>query len=305
MEIPAELLRIPPEATLDWVASLIGPGARVTGVRRLRNAWSAAMHAVDVDDGHGNRHELVLRRWARVDVGPDPGVVENEAAALTLLASAKDLLVPALVATDPDGVHSDAPTLVMTRLDGRDVLAPPDIDAFLDGMISTLRAVHAVPVPAGALYDYRPWGLGDLTEPPSWSRRPDIWHRAFEIARHPVPEHRGVLCHRDFHPGNVLWHHGRVTGVVDWTHACLGPAAADVAHCRLNLALLFGLDVADEFSHRFGPLDDLAWFDVVDAVGTTPPETWRWHDAGRTDITIDSLIRALDDFLAAAVDRAS
>jgi aminoglycoside phosphotransferase (APT) family kinase protein len=305
MEIPAELLRNPPEATLDWVASLIGPGARVTGVRRLPNAWSAAMHAVDVEDGHRNRHELVLRRWARIDTRPDPGVVQNEAAALTVLTSAPDLLVPTLVATDPDGIHSDAPTLVMTRLGGRDELAPPDIDGFLDGLVTTLRAVHAVPVPPGALYDYRPWGLGDLTEPPSWSRRPDIWHRACEIVRHPVPAYRGVLCHRDFHPGNVLWHHGRVTGVVDWSHACLGPAAADVAHCRLNLAVLFGLDVADEFGRRFGPVDDLAWFDVVDAVGTTPPETWRWHDAGRTDITIDGLARSLDVFLAAAVDRAS
>ena len=305
MEIPAELRRIPPGATLEWVAGLIGPGARVTGVRRLRNAWSAAMHAVDVDDVHGNRHELVLRRWARADVGPDPGVVENEAAALTLLASAKDLLVPTLVATDPGGVHSDAPALVMTRLDGRDVLAPPDIESFLDGLVSTLCAVHAVPVQPDMLGDYQPWGLDDLTGPPSWSRRPGIWRRAFEIARRPVPANRRVLCHHDFHPGNVLWHHGRVTGVVDWTHACLGPAAADVAHCRLNLALLFGLDVADEFGDRFGPLDDLAWFDVVDAVGTTPPETWRWHDAGRIDITIDGLVRSLDDFLAAAVDRAS
>jgi aminoglycoside phosphotransferase (APT) family kinase protein len=305
MEIPAELLRIPPEATLDRVASLIGPGARVTGVRRLRNAWSAAMHAVDVDDGRGDRHELVVRRWARVDTRPDPGVLENEAAALTLLASAKDLLVPTLVAIDPDGVHADAPTLVMTRLAGRDALAPPDIDSFLDGLVTTLRAVHAVPLDPGALYDYQPWGLGDVTGPPAWSRRPDAWHRACEIARRPVPAYSGVLCHRDFYPGNVLWDHGRVTGVVDWTHACLGPAAVDVAHCRLNLTLLFGLDVADEFSRRFGPLDDLAWFDVVDAVGMEPPETWRWHDAGRTDITIDGLARSLDDFLAAAVDRAS
>jgi hypothetical protein len=48
MEIPAELRRTPLGATLEWVAGLIGPDARVTGVRRLRNAWSAAMHAVDV-----------------------------------------------------------------------------------------------------------------------------------------------------------------------------------------------------------------------------------------------------------------
>jgi hypothetical protein len=165
--------------------------------------------------------------------------------------------------------------------------------------------VHAVPVAPGALRDYVPWGLDRRTDPPGWSRRPDVWRRAFEVARAAVPAHPRVLCHRDFHPGNVLWRHGRPTGVVDWTHACRGPAAADVAHCRLNLALLFGVDVADEFALRYGPLDDLAWFDVVDTVGCEAPEVWRWHDAGRTDITPDALVAATDEFLARAVDRVS
>ena len=85
----------------------------------------------------------------------------------------------------------------------------------------------------------------------------------------------------------------------------MGPAAADVAHCRLNLTLLFGLEVADDFARRYGPLDDLAWFDLVDAVGWGPLEAWRWRDAGRTDITQDTLVQSFDDFLAAAVERLS
>jgi hypothetical protein len=309
MDIPAELRRIPPRSTLEWVAEPFGPGARVTAVRRLRNAWAAAVHAVDVDDDDGNRHELVLRRWVRTDIPPDPGVVENEAATLTLLAStsvlAPALDTPFLVAADPAGACSDAPSLVMTRLRGHYVLAPNDIDAFLDGLVTTLRAVHAVPVPPGALGDYRPWGLDDLTEPPPGWNATDVWARALEIARRAVPAHRRVLCHRDFHPGNVLWHHGRVSGVVDWTHACTGPAAADVAHCRLNLTLLFGLEIADDFARRYGPLDDLAWFDVVDVVAWGGIEAWRWHDAGRTDITKDALVQSFGEFLTAAVERLS
>ena len=53
--------------------------------------------------------------------------------------------------------------------------------------------------------------------------------------------------HRDFHPGNVLWRRGMVTGVVDWQAACTGPAVADVAHCRVNL-LTFGPDAAARFT---------------------------------------------------------
>jgi hypothetical protein len=52
MEIPVELRRMPPPATLEWVAGRFGRSARVVGVRRLHNAWAAAVHAVDVANGH-------------------------------------------------------------------------------------------------------------------------------------------------------------------------------------------------------------------------------------------------------------
>src|SRR4051812_6766819 len=152
MQIPVEMRRRPPAATLSWAAAQVGPAARVTRVRRLRNSWAAAMHAIDVEDGD-RTHRLVLRRWARTDLAPDIGVVENEAAALGLLASAARaaLPVPRLVGADAKGGHTDVPAVLMTRLPGRDVLAPPDLDAFLDRLVATLHAVHEVPVPPGTL----------------------------------------------------------------------------------------------------------------------------------------------------------
>ncbi|MDQ1475444.1 MAG: hypothetical protein QOE62_673 [Actinomycetota bacterium] len=304
MDIPVELRSDPPRSTLEWVAGHFGPGARVTGIRRMRNAWAAAVHALDVDDATGTRHELILRRWVRVDLETDVGVVENEAATLMFLEScAPGFVAPRLVTSDPEATSADVPALVMTRLPGRDDLSPADLDVYLDGLVTTLRAIHAAPAPANALGDYFPWGLDDLTDPPPWTRRPDVWHRALEIARRPVPAYTPVLCHRDFHPGNVLWRDGRVTGVVDWTSTCRGPVACDVAHCRNNLALLFGLEAADDFARRYGPVDDLTWFDVVDVVGWGELETWRWSEAGRPDISDDTVIRSTDDFLAAAVAR--
>ena len=304
MEIPIELRRMPPHATLAWVAGHFGPKARVIGIRRLRNAWAAAMHAVDVEDGHGERHELVVRRWVRPDAPPDPGVVENESATLTLLSGATEVIAPLLVAADASGSAADVPAVVMTRLPGHDDLAPSDLDAYLDGLVDALHAIHAVPVPPDIeLETYRPWGLERLTEPPPWTRQRSVWQRAISIARGPIPAYTTVFCHRDYHPGNVLWHNGRVSGVVDWTHACRGPAAADVSHCRANLTLLFGLDVADDFGRRYGPVDDLAWFDLITQVGFGELSTWRWHDAGRFDIDEESLIRAGDALLVSAVER--
>jgi aminoglycoside phosphotransferase (APT) family kinase protein len=263
------------------------------------------MHSLDVDDGTGTVDRLVLRRYARTDMPPDIGVVENEAAALGVIESTA-IPAPRLVATDPRGTETDVPALLMTRLTGRDNLAPQHLDSYVEQLATTLRAIHSVAVPSGHLNYYRPWSLDVVTEPPPWTTRPGVWKDAITIANGPVPEHDRVLLHRDFHPGNVLWNRDRVSGVVDWTHACRGPAAADVAHCRLNLAILFGRAAVDDFTRHYGEVADLAWHDIVDAVSTAgehEPDTWRWHDAGRADITAEGVVASRDEHLANAVNR--
>jgi len=56
-----------------------------------------------------------------------------------------------------------------------------------------------------------------------------------------------VFLHRDFHPGNVLWRRGTVSGLVDWQAASIGPPSVDVGHCRANL-LSYGTEVANKFT---------------------------------------------------------
>ena len=263
------------------------------------------MHVVVVEDADGVRRDLVLRRWARVDRPPDVGVVDNECAALRI-ASAAAVPTPTLIAADPSGADADVPAVLMSRLRGRDVVAPPDRDAWLTGLAHTLHTIHDTPLPEGELGYFRPWGLDTVTAPPWWTKKPRAWERAIAIANEPVPAHARVFVHRDFHPGNVLWSRGHVSGVVDWTHSCRGPAAADVAHCRLNLAILFGIDAADDFARRYGELPDQAWHDIADVVGmggAGPPETWRWDDAGRPDIATEDILAALDALLLNAAVR--
>ena len=298
--VPAALKNPPPPAARRWVEQVVGPDAKVVRVRRLRNAWAAAMHAVDVE-ARGGRHHLVLRRWTRTDLPPDDGVVENEAAALTAVAG-QGIPVPDLVAADPTGEHCGVPALLMTRLPGRDVLAPANLDDWLAGLVSTLHALHEIPIAANTLYAYDTW-CGDVTQPPPWSRVPKVWERAIEIVQRGVPDVPVGLCHRDYHPGNVLWSRGRVSGVVDWTHACHGAPAAAVAHCKSNVGLLFGAEVAADFARRYGPVPELAWFEVAGllSMGDSEPEVWRWHDAGRTDITEAVLVETFDTALSRAV----
>jgi hypothetical protein len=100
-------------------------------------------------------------------------------------------------------------------------------------------------------------------------RWPRAWQRAIDLALGPAPDLAAVLVQRDFHPGNVLWRYRRVSGVVDWQAASVGPAVVDVAHCRSNL-LGFDRSVAERFTtlweqatgDNFHP-----WADVVTIVG--------------------------------------
>jgi aminoglycoside phosphotransferase (APT) family kinase protein len=297
MSVPRELQRRPPPDTLRWVAAQIGARAEVVRVRRLPNSWASAVHAVDVVDGD-RRDALVLRRWARIDLPPDPGVVENEATVLTALA-ASPLPVPRLLAADAEARATDVPAVLMTRLGGRGDLAPKSLDRYVEELAEALHEIQAV---AAALGAYDPW-IDCVDMPPT--NVPDVWTRAIEITHAPFQATRTVLCHRDFHPGNVLWTRGRVSAVVDWSHACVGPPAADVAHCRLNLALLFGLDTANAFASAFGPVEDLARFDVEHTVSAHDigNQLWRFHDAGRTDLTAALIAERRDAFLVDAVRR--
>ena len=80
---------------------------------------------------------------------------------------------------------------------------------------------------------------------PASATRPAVWEAAFGILRQQAPEPATCFIHRDFQHFNLLWLRGLLTGVVDWTRSCTGPADFDVGHCRLNVAVLFGADWAE------------------------------------------------------------
>ena len=52
---------------------------------------------------------------------------------------------------------------------------------------------------------------------------------------------------------------GRLTGVVDWPHAAVGSRGSDVGHCRLNLAVLFDAETADDYLARYERAADARW----------------------------------------------
>jgi aminoglycoside phosphotransferase (APT) family kinase protein len=263
-EATHQLLRSPPpRAALDWAEDAVG--GRVIACRALRGGLSSAVHALTVALAGGETHQVVLRRYVRPELNEEePDIAEREARILPFLDRV-DVPTPHFIAADLSGV----PAILMSFLPGQVVWSPPDSEHWLTGLASLLPRIHATSLPpAGLVRPFAPY-YQDSYAPPAWARHPRVWERALSIFQGPAPVEPGVFIHRDFHPGNVLWEGGRVSGVVDWQAASIGPASVDVAHCRANL-WDYGIDLADRFTALWEGLTGTTyspWADVTSIMG--------------------------------------
>jgi aminoglycoside phosphotransferase (APT) family kinase protein len=219
-------------------------------------------------DSAGHDH-VVLRRYVQEDVvAEEPDIARREGRVLRFVENL-GLPTPILLGVDPTGAASGSPALLMSRVPGKVEWSPPDLDLWLTRLAALLPSIHGARLPdPGELRAYVPYSQRSY-EPPGWARLPSVWARAVEIFLGPRPPDADVFVHRDFHPGNVLWHRSQVTGVVDWQSAATGPPSVDVGHCRSNL-LRYGPDVADRFTRAWESLTGSRyhpWADVVTIVG--------------------------------------
>ena len=140
---------------------------------------------------------------------------------------------PALLGVDPTGDQAGAPAVLMSWLEGKPVWDSGPRRRWAGELVELAMAIHDLAVPEpGFVRDFAPSRQRSY-EPPRWAGDTKVWERAIEIFHGPVPGPRRFI-HRDFYPGNLLWRRRRLTGVVDWESASVGPPAVDIAHCRLN-----------------------------------------------------------------------
>jgi aminoglycoside phosphotransferase (APT) family kinase protein len=251
-------------------------------VRRLHGGTWLSTHALSVAMVGGSRREVVLRRWARPGWEADDPLATpaSEARTLELVGRADPTLpVPRVLAFDPVGDEADVPALLLSLLPGRaprpaTVRRPATLRTLAESLVAIqgldggLRAV---------VQDYYPYyRVADLAAPAASTHR-DLWERAIEIAAEEPPPGRTAFIHRDFHPGNTLWHGPHLTGIVDWTAACWGPPGADLAHLLANLGVDHGPEVADVAADFY-----------CDAGGNAPDEAW-WRIRGFLDFFGDHL----------------
>jgi len=299
--------RRPPAAALAWVERALGDGARVVACRRLTGGLVAAVHRLTVARGR-NRQVVVLRRYAGATAASSAALADDVAREARTLdaAVAAGLPAPALLAVSARGDDAGGdPAILMTRLRGLASLSPADPDRWLREIAVAAAKIHDAPVAAPP---FERWlDPARLTAPAS-STRPALWQTVRETLREDGGSSERSFIHRDFQHFNFLWTRGRLTGVVDWGAAALGPPALDVGHCRLNLAVLFGAERAERFRLAYeaetGRAVD-AWWDLhaLAAYGDAWMRFIPIQVDGRAPVDTDGMTARVEELLAATLRR--
>jgi len=295
--------RLRPEA-LTWVEQTLGRDARVVAKCRLTGGLTSLVHELTVEE-NGRRSRYVLRSWPPGNQHQDWILRSIAAEASTLTALEwSDVPAPRLVASTSD-VAAGGPALLMTRVPGRVLLMPRDREHWLRQMAQMLARIHALDATGAGFGSWL--DAGTLTPPPD-ATRAEIWHEAFARVAEPRTATRVRFIHRDYQHFNLLWSRDRLTGVVDWGGAGVGPPDIDVGHCRLNLTLLFSVDVAERFRELYeaasGRAVDPYW--DVHALLSYGPD-WKHflplQINGRAPLEVDGMTRRMEDVLERSLRR--
>ncbi|WP_158892953.1 phosphotransferase family protein [Amycolatopsis anabasis] len=269
------------------------------GSVRYLGRGSTTLHAIDAEAATvAETEEFVLRRFHDTErIVRDPWYrPANEAVALRLLAET-EVPAPELVGIDLTPQTCDVPALLTTRIPGDTEDVPDDLDRFLGQLADMLATIHEVEIDPGDPLAPQPYdtyydpAIDGEREVPRWSAKPVVWEKVFTILDGPPPRDtvRGAdgFLHRDFHPDQVLWRDGILTGVVDWTTGCIGPHGIDLARMRINLVQQYDIGVADRFlaGYRSASGQDRhhPYWDLLDAADSVldevEPETADDHVA--------------------------
>ncbi|MGC4933281.1 phosphotransferase family protein [Gordonia sp. DT30] len=200
---------------------------------------------------------------------------------VTRALGATDVPVAPTVAFDADGEALGAPCTIVEFVDGvvirtaaeLDALSDDEVDRNVDGLVTTLAALHAV--------DHEQVGLGEFGRPAGfaarqvklWARQwgivktrelPDVERLCAVLADRVPTDTRATIVHGDYRVDNTILDAadpGHVAAVVDWEMSTLGDPITDVALMCVYRQPIFdtvlGFDAAWT-SPRYPSADDMA-----------------------------------------------
>lgn len=295
------------DQTLDWVINKVDKHAKIIFVQQLKGSTSSSLYRIslEVDD---HTRDVVLRKFDRKDwVDEEPNLACHEAKSL-IYASQANVSTPTIIAYEESGFVCGVPMVLMTFMKGDVQLKPQNMEQWINELAKSLVTIHEVEA-KDLKWSYLPYNDILSFEVPTWTTTPINWKKLINIARRPRPAYKECFIHRDYHPANVLYKNGNISGVVDWVNACKGPAGIDVGHCRLNLALLYNVSIADQFLMAYQNIAgesfayDVYWdvISVIDILFGPPTVYPSWEAFGVTDLTDQLMEKRLDEYIKSLV----
>ena len=296
----------------------LAPGGRLVRARRLRGGLGARMQVLDIERPDGARLKVALRRFHRAHRSSTPEHVAHEHRILQLVEEAR-IPAPRPLLLDAEGRLFGVPAIVLTYLPGTPLYAPRDVTSWAGQLADALLRVHSLTnhgldVSWLPLYD-REAMRSEIEGRKEQAQGDSLAREVLAILKAEIDRIRWLepaFVHDDFWPGNTVWRHGRLVGVIDWTSAELGDPRADVSQCRADIALSLGGDEADLFLNAYQtradqPLPDVWYFDLFRGLRMLIYyERWLegYHDAGLTHLTSSLARQRAEAFLHAALDTA-
>jgi len=197
---------------------------------------------------------------------------------------------------------------------GTSVIPPePDPERLqaLGAAAARISSIEVTPAPALPVRS-RPIEPEDFAGMRREQGAPDLLRAAEAAVAATRPDDgRPGLVHGDLWHGNTLWDDGRLTAVLDWDCAGVGPAGIDLGSLRCDAAWCHGAGAAGHILHGWEaeagrPASDVPYWDAVAALASPPDMGWfpvSMAAQGRPDLTREVMLERRDAFLDAALSQ--
>jgi aminoglycoside phosphotransferase (APT) family kinase protein len=290
----------PGAEVLDWASAVLGSAATVQ--RGLRDGGSPWLLRV------GDR-EVILR----VAQGEWVAETATEVAAMTLASRVASATLPVAELLGYDLAERTEYGLVLTaRVPGTSVIPPePDAERLraLGAVAARISSIELTPTPA-LPFRRQPIEGSDFASMRREQGASDLLRAAeAAVAAHRPGDDQLALVHGDLWHGNTLWDDGKLTAVLDWDCAGVGPAGIDLGSLRCDAAWCHGLDAAGHVldgweTEAARPAINVPYWDAVAALASPPDMGWfptSMALQGRPDLTREVMLERRDAFLRAAL----
>jgi aminoglycoside phosphotransferase (APT) family kinase protein len=292
----------PDAEVFDWASAVLD--TEVTVLRGLRHGGPPWLLRA------GDR-EVVLR-VARAEQAAETA---TEVAAMTYAARVAGAILPVAELLGYDLAERTGYGLVLiTCVPGTSVIPPePDPQRLraLGAAAARISSIELTPAPALPVRS-RPIEAEDFAGMRREQGASDLLRaaEAAVAATGPQDDQLG-LVHGDLWYGNTLWDDGRLTAVLDWDCAGVGPAGIDLGSLRCDAAWCHGVEAAEHIRHGWEaeagrPASDVPYWDAVAALASPPDMGWfpmSMAAQGRPDLTREVMLERRADFLDAALSR--